>query len=59
MVKIINNKIIMLTARSTLEDKLNGLQNGANDYVTKPFHKITITLEDDSENTLSDGGNSS
>lgn len=49
----------MLTARSTLEDKLNGLQNGANDYVTKPFHKITITLEDDSENTLSDGSISS
>ena len=55
----VDSKIIMLTARSTLEDKLNGLQNGANDYVTKPFHKITITLEDDSENTLSDGGNSS
>lgn len=55
----VDSTIIMLTARSTLEDKLNGLQNGANDYVTKPFHKITITLEDDSENTLSDGGNSS
>lgn len=34
----IDSKVIMLTARSTLEDKLNGLQNGANDYVTKPFH---------------------
>lgn len=55
----VDSKIIMLTARSTLEDKLNGLQNSANDYVTKPFHMITITLEDDSENTLSDGGNSS
>lgn len=55
----VDSKIIMLTARSTLEDKLNGLQNGANDYVTKPFHKITITLEDDSENTLSDGSISS
>ena len=55
----VDSKIIMLTARSTLEDKLNGLQNGANDYVTKPFHKITITLEDDSENTLSDSSNSS
>ena len=28
----------MLTAKSTLDDKLEGLQNGANDYITKPFH---------------------
>ena len=28
----------MLTAKSQLEDKLNGFDNGANDYVTKPFH---------------------
>lgn len=29
--------IIMLTARSTEEDKLQGLDLGADDYVTKPF----------------------
>lgn len=29
--------IIMLTARSTEEDKLRGLDMGADDYVTKPF----------------------
>lgn len=30
--------IIMLTARSTDEDKLRGLDIGADDYVTKPFN---------------------
>jgi DNA-binding response OmpR family regulator len=29
--------IIMLTARSTEDDKLLGLETGADDYVTKPF----------------------
>jgi DNA-binding response OmpR family regulator len=29
--------ILMLTARSQLEDKVRGLQQGADDYLTKPF----------------------
>jgi diguanylate cyclase (GGDEF)-like protein len=29
--------VIMLTARGELAEKLKGLENGANDYVTKPF----------------------
>lgn len=29
--------IIMLTARSQLQDKLSGLDSGANDYLTKPY----------------------
>lgn len=34
----INSKIIMLTAKSQIDDKLTGFLYGANDYVTKPFH---------------------
>ncbi len=34
----IEAKVIMLTAKSMLEDKLTGFHCGANDYVTKPFH---------------------
>lgn len=30
--------IIILTAKSEIDDKLNGLENGADDYITKPFH---------------------
>ena len=29
--------IIMLTARDSVMDKVNGLDNGADDYITKPF----------------------
>lgn len=34
----IKSKVIMLTAKSELEDKLLGFNEGANDYVAKPFH---------------------
>lgn len=34
----LETKVILLTAKSLLEDKLTGFKNGANDYLTKPFH---------------------
>lgn len=34
----IKAKVIMLTAKSELDDKLLGFNEGANDYISKPFH---------------------
>ncbi len=33
----INTPVLMLTARAEVEDKVLGLDSGANDYLTKPF----------------------
>lgn len=33
-----NTGIIIISAKNSLEDKVNGLQFGADDYLTKPFH---------------------
>ena len=51
----IDSKVIMLTARGSLEDRLNGFENGADDYVTKPFHidelvaRVNIRLKSNSK----------
>ena len=34
----IDSKILMLTAKNTIDDKMEGFNNGADDYLTKPFH---------------------
>ncbi len=34
----INTPILMLTALGTLDDKVSGLRQGADDYLVKPFH---------------------
>ena len=56
----ISAKVIMLTAKSELEDKLNGFQYGADDYLTKPFHieelvaRVNVQLRKDNNQKISD-----
>jgi DNA-binding response OmpR family regulator len=37
------DRIIILSARNSLEDKLTGLKTGADDYLTKPFHMAELS----------------
>ena len=39
-----NVPIILLTARADMEDKLKGLESGADDYITKPFDFREVVL---------------
>lgn len=36
--------VLILTARSTADDKVEGLKSGADDYLTKPFHLEELLL---------------
>ena len=53
-------KVIMLTAKSQLEDKLKGFDIGADDYVTKPFHmeeliaRVNVQLRAKGNNNVKD-----
>ncbi len=37
------DRILILSARSSLDDKLTGLNIGADDYLTKPFHMAELS----------------
>ena len=41
---IVGVPVIALTARSAVEDRIEGLQRGADDYVTKPFSPQEVVL---------------
>jgi len=38
----INSGILIVTAKNSIEDKVKGLELGADDYITKPFHKSEL-----------------
>ncbi len=42
--KISNIPIIVISAKTALDDKVNCLLNGANDYIVKPFDKEKVNL---------------
>lgn len=40
----LDTKVIMLTAKANIEDKMNGFNKWADDYVTKPFYMEELVV---------------
>ncbi|WP_207495743.1 hybrid sensor histidine kinase/response regulator transcription factor [Aridibaculum aurantiacum] len=38
-------QVILLTARATIDNKMEGLQTGADDYIAKPFHPEVLKIK--------------
>lgn len=57
--KEVKTPIIMLTAKSDIDDRVLGLQNGADDYLPKPFSfkELRVRVEALYRRTISDGNN--
>lgn len=56
---LIDSPVIILTARNSVDDTVAGLQNGADDYMAKPFHfdellarvRLRLRTEDNGSDT--------
>ena len=44
-IKAMNIPVIMITAKSRVEDKVKGFKLGADDYITKPFELAELTAK--------------
>jgi len=55
----ISTPIIMLTAKSMLKDKIDGIKTGADDYLTKPFEyeELLVRVEALYRRSVGDGKN--
>ncbi|KAF1296950.1 DNA-binding response regulator [Enterococcus sp. JM4C] len=42
--KMIYCPVLILTAKDSFEDKMKGFRNGADDYLTKPFHREELLV---------------